>query len=148
MTEDFLELRFLPDAEEFGKLLAQVRVGDFAGAGAAWFGVHRIDAFAESLCSYPLPATEPLTLAGGYGRKKKRDQENLAIVAYPVASRGQIGVQVRIATELQRGDRRSSQAAVQVELLTTYESLRRFANQLRLLAHGEVDSAVLKAERL
>ena len=151
MTEDSLHLCFDPDADGTGKLLARVHVRGFAGTGGAYFSVQQIDKFSESLSTFPLPPIEHPTLAGGYWSrdiKTRLEQEHLAITAYPVGSRGQVGVQVRIATELERGVRPNSQAVAKLELLTTYERLARFAKQLRSLAHGEASEAVLEAEHL
>ena len=151
MTDDSLHLRFDPDTDGTGKLLARVSVRGFTGTGGAYFSVQQIDTFSESLSTFPLPPIEHPTLTGGYWSRDietRLEQEHLAITAYPVGSRGQVGVQVRIATELERGERPNSQQVAKLELLTTYERLARFAKELRSLAHGEANEVILKAEHL
>lgn len=148
---DSLRARFDDDQDGTGKLLVRVSAGGFSGEGGAYFVVGKLEDFAEALSVFPLSNERRPSIAGGFWSKELRgtlDQEHLAIQAYPVGLRGQIGVQVRMATELWGDERPESQNAVRVELLTTYERLARFARELKSLVRGTVEEAVLEGEKM
>jgi hypothetical protein len=145
-------LRFNDDSDGTGKLMARVRFRGFAGEGGAYFDVDELKRFAASIEAFPLPVNPRPTVAGGVWKKDatgELEQELFALAVYPIGLRGQIGVQVRLATELWDGDRNESQsAAVRLELLTTYEALRRFSRELRSLVQGRGEEATLDVEIL
>jgi len=150
MPAAFLALRFIADDDGTGKLVARVSVRGFAGEGGAYFGVDDIERFAAALGEFPIGTDPRPSLAGGFWKKDmsgELDQEHLALVAYPVDSRGHIGVQVRIADEVW-AHRPEECRRLQVEVLTSYESLQKFGNQLLALVRENVEEAVLEDEGL
>lgn len=147
MDRDSLVLRFDPDSDGTGKLLADVRFRGFAGSGSAWFGISELKEFADAIMAFPIPDAVRPSIAGGFWSKEVRghlEQEHLALTVYPIGRRGQLGVQVRLATELWEGDREESQSSVKVELLTSYQQLAEFAQQLLLLVRGQGREAILE----
>jgi hypothetical protein len=151
IDRDALELRFDADTDGTGELLATVRFQGFAGRGGAWFSISQLEEFADAIAVFPIQNEKRPAIAGGFwsnDAQGKLEEEHLAIAVYPVGGRGQVGVLVRLSTELWEGDRTDSQATIKVELLTTYQPLADFAKQLHLLVHGEVETATLFAEVL
>jgi hypothetical protein len=149
MSQESLRLRFDDDHDGTGKLIASVEFGGFAGHGGAYFSVTELEQFAEAMVVYPIPAGQRPAIAGGFWREDgchELEQEHLAIAVYAIGRRGQVGVRVRIATELMQSGRPDSQNVVQVELLTTYEAIALFSRRLRSLVRGEVAEAVLETE--
>jgi hypothetical protein len=151
MERDLLALHFRPDTDGTGKLSATVQFRGFSGQGGAWFNVSELERFATAIEVFPIPGGQRPSIAGGFWKNVasgELEQEHLAITVYPVGGRGQVGVQVRLSTELCEDVRQESQSAVRVELLTTYQSLGQFANALRSLVRGEVEAAVLEVDEL
>jgi hypothetical protein len=99
---------------------------------------------------FPLPRNEKrLSIAGGFWDSARRDelsQEHLGIAVYPVDSRGHIGIQIRMATELLRGERPEFQKIVKLEILTSYEPLARFSRDMLALLHGKKDEALIEGD--
>jgi hypothetical protein len=151
MDRDSLSLRFEADSDGTGKLLASVRFRGFSGHGGAWLDVTALEEFANAVAVYPIPSHKRTAIAGGFWNKDVRgelQQEHLAIAVYGIGNRGQVAVQVRIASELWEGDRPDSQRTVKVELLTTHQRLGDFSRQLRSLIGGETETAILEADVL
>ena len=145
-----IRLRFERDDDGTGELSATAAANGFAGVGAAWFNVDELQNFASRLSDYPLSDPGP-TIAGGFYRDGARpalSQELIGISAYAVGRTGQVGVQVRLATGVWEATRPESRHSVQLELLTTYEHLGRFARQLAAVVVGEAPEAVLEGEKL
>jgi hypothetical protein len=145
---EMIRMTFSSDDDGTGELTVTAGAQGFAGVGSAWFNADDLEAFASRLAEYPLSHPMP-AIAGGWGNEPGvLSQEHVGISTYPVGSKGQIGVQVRLATPELETDSALSRRAVQLEVLTTYERLGRFARQLGAMIRGEVPEAVLEAEHL
>ncbi|HVJ18341.1 MAG TPA: hypothetical protein VM686_23135 [Polyangiaceae bacterium] len=150
-NEGYLRARFYDDGDGSGKLCVHVVVDRFSGEGGAYFGIEELERFAEQIAAYPLPAERRVSLAGGYWSSTepgKLEDEHLGLEVYPVGRRGQIGVRARVATVIASNERSGSQNSAQIELLTTYEPMSRFARELTALVHGRADSALLSGHRM
>jgi hypothetical protein len=151
MSDAFLELRFLDDGDGSGKLLARVSANGFAGHGGAHFSTYEIAKFARAIAEFPLPVDPRPLLAGGFWAKDapiRLDQETLAIVVYPIDHRGHIGVKIRIADESWGHNRPEERRQLQVEIITSYESLRRFSSYLLAIVDGNRTQALLEGDLL
>jgi hypothetical protein len=149
MTRGYLRVRFLRDDDWIGELVADAASDGFSGRSSAWFHRQTIEEFAQALVRYPLANESPPTIAGGYGAPDTSDrleQEHLGITADPLGTRGQIGVQVRLATPLEQGSRPESQCCCRVEIRTTWEPLSRFSRQLLAVLDGSADEALLNGD--
>jgi hypothetical protein len=105
---------------------------------------------AEEFNRYPLNGySEPILLGGFWSKDTSGeiDQEHLAVSAYKTNNTGGVGVQVRVASEIWEGVRPESQFKAVVEIETTYEHLSRFSKQLKALALGQCEEAVLEGGR-
>lgn len=85
-------------------------------------------------------------LEGGFGGDEP--QVHVALTAYPIGSRGQVGIGVDLATELRPGGRPEAQHRVRVELATAYERLRAFAVEVARLPDRNGSVAHIAGERL
>jgi hypothetical protein len=143
-----LRATFDPDTDGTGALTVEVRAGDFAGVGSAWFASAQIAEFAHLLGSlYPLPS-EPVRLQGGYwgeSRPPTLQQPHVDLAFYPIGPLGTIGCRVELATRYEASARAAEQSRVGVELLTSYEPLGQFARSLAAVANGQASEAVLEA---
>jgi hypothetical protein len=147
MAAHYLSLRFHDDGDGTGNLQARAQSRGFAGQGGAYFGVRQIEGFAGSIARYPLASR--CEIRGGFWKKDRSHelkQEHLAVSVYPVGSRGYIGVQVRIATEVSPSTRPESQSVVKLEFITSYERLRKFSKDLISLVHGTAHEATIESE--
>ncbi|GAC1445894.1 MAG: hypothetical protein NVSMB56_00450 [Pyrinomonadaceae bacterium] len=119
--------------------------------GSTWFGNAQLQAFIEELIIFPIPKRKSIQVVGGFYKKDgtgEIDQEHLAISVYPIDSRGHLGVQVRIATELWKDQRPESQQAVKLEIITSYEPLMQFSRKLKALMDGRIEEVILDSELL
>jgi hypothetical protein len=139
-----IRITFDRDDDGTGELTVAARANGFAGVGSAWFSAEELATFASRLTTYPLSEPAP-AIAGGYFGSERGvlSQEHVGISAYPLGRRGEIGVTVRLATPQRETDSPFSHHAVQLELLTTYEHLARFAEEFGALVRGEIAEAVL-----
>ena len=142
-----LSLTLQPDSDGTGELFAKVSANGFSGTGSAWFDCLQLAHFAEELAAaYPLPANKKMQLEGGYWSKSEPliEQLHLGLSFYPIGSTGKVGCQVSLATPCGPDQARpESQATVRVELITSYEQVRVFANALEMLAKGTANEAML-----
>jgi hypothetical protein len=146
-----LWLAFDDDGDGTGQLLATVSYAGFSGRGGAYVSISGIHEFADAISRYPLVVGERPTISGGFWKKdlsRDLEEEHLGISVYPVGPRGLVGVQVRLATEVWEHDRRDAQKCVRLEIPTTYEALRRFAQGLVALVSGRDTEALLEAETI
>lgn len=147
MSDGFLRIRYADDGGFSGELIAHAGSDCFSGIGRAYFNLEEIEKFAAAIVDYPLSNAARPAIAGGYlsatGRRGELKEEHLGITVYPINSRGDIGIQVRMATPTCEGDRPESREAASVELVTTYEPLSRFSRELIAVLHGNTDEAVL-----
>ena len=143
-----LRLTFEADTDGTGELFARVESAGFSGASSAWFDSEHLVEFAKSLAnSYPLQPNEPLRLEGGFWNRTGSgiEQLHLGLAFYPIGSVGHVGCRVSLSTSIHEHDRPESQALVAVELHTSYEELRKFAQSLEMLAQRAVSEAVLES---
>lgn len=146
---DGLVARFESDNDGSGQMTVTARLGDFSGASVAWFDPARIIEWARTLRTYPIPGGQVLTLASGFGRAPENlDQEHVRIDVRAVGHRGQLGVNVHLATPVWPHDPPHSVSEVRLEIPTSYESLRRFAGELETVVQAGDGEARLESERL
>ena len=144
---DRLRLTLTPDDDGTAELHGQVTANGFSGCSSAWFNVSALVDLADTL-QRSFPLSDALELKGGYWGKETGGgltQEHLALRFYPVAGRGVLGCQVRLATSAQEHDRPEMQHLVRVELTTSYQELLQFSAALRNMASGLASEAVLHA---
>jgi hypothetical protein len=149
MRDAHLRLQVASDDDGSAELFADFQVDGFAGQGSAWFNLSEIRDFVAQLCDYPLQGTP--ALVGGYMSRAgppRVEQVHLSIRAYEVGSRGQLGVRLRVADPCPPGDREDATRIAEVEILTSYSNLARFANQLALVVGNTATEAILLEERL
>jgi hypothetical protein len=146
VTGSYLRLRFDDDGDGTGNL-PRAEANGFAGESAAYFGKGQLEDFATALAAFPLVGRP--TVVGGFRDKVvqgRMEQEHLAIECYPFDAKGNLGLRVRMATELWTPSRPESQHMVALEIRTTYESLRYFSRRLQMLVRGETEEARLDGE--
>jgi hypothetical protein len=144
---DSLRLQISLDDDGTAELFACVEANGFSGRSSAWINPDQLSELASNLAR-AFPLKETLEISGGYWSRsapRTLDQEHLALVFYPVAGRGVVGCQVRLASPVQPEERSASQHSVQAELLTSYQDLQQFADALARLATGKAIEAVLHA---
>jgi hypothetical protein len=151
MSRTFLRLTFQNDGDGTGKLSAEAESGGFAGKSGAYFDIARVQNFACAIGELPLPDSDRCVLISGFGSKEipgKLEQEHVGIEMYPIDSRGHIGVQVRLSTEVWPDTRPKSHKAAKFEIVTTYQALADFSRDLSALMSGTANEAVLLGEML
>jgi hypothetical protein len=144
---DSLRLQISFDDDGTAELFARVEASGFSGHGSAWINPDQLSELGSNLAR-AFPLKETLEIAGGYWSRSAPgtlDQEHLALAFYPVAGRGVVGCQVRLASPVQPEERSASRHSVQAELLTSYQALQQFAHALARLAAGKTTEAVLHA---
>lgn len=147
--EDGLVARFSRDDDGTGELAVDVRFRDFSGSSAAWFHEHELLAFTDQLCGFPLAEDDPVRVAGGYWSQERSGElaeEHVSLSVLPSGRRGQLEVTAHVATPSDYG--RLGAVDARVVLPTTYEALRRFAGELRLVVRGQAPEARLDVEEL
>jgi hypothetical protein len=144
-----IRVRLQRDDYGTGELIVVAAANGFSGIGSAWFNLDELEIFASQLTSYPLAEPGP-AIAGGYYSAEAAvlSEELVGVTTYRVGATGQLGMQVRLATGSMGTTRPTSRHSVQLEVLTTYERLGRFAQELRALIRGDVTEAVLEGEEL
>jgi len=144
---DFLAIRWAPEgAEDIGELLATASAQGFAGRSSAYFSAAAVLGFAARLGEDPL-AGDPLELRSGHvSRATDELDEHVGIAVSAVGNLGQVSLSIHLAERWPRqADGRSD---VHLELLTTYERLRRFGAALDGVIRGERAEARLDGEVL
>ena len=144
---DHLRLTLTPDDDGTAELHGEVVAKGFSGRSSAWFNVSAISEFARAL-GKAFPLSDAIELKGGYWGKDTGaglEQEHLALCFYPVAGRGIVGCQVRLATSVQEYDRPGEQHLVRVELTTSYHELQHFSASLLNLANTVAREVILRA---
>ena len=148
MSRGSLRLRFVDDGDRTGELIAHAASDSFSGAGRAYFSINTIEEFATAIAAFPMTDDARPAISGGFGEiNAPLEQEHLGITVYPINSRGYAGVQVRMSTSIQAGDRPESLQSARIEIVTTCEPLARFGRELMAVLHGNIDEAVLLADR-
>ncbi|PBC02053.1 hypothetical protein [Mesorhizobium sp. WSM3860] len=108
-----------------------VERGHFRGHGATYFPVKELGNFLASLQAYPLQRTE-LTL---------KSPGVIAISVFPADGVGHLFVQIEVADDVEARD------LTRVRLRTDYSRLSGFANQLSLMAKGEITEIFLEEDK-
>lgn len=135
-----LTLWFDDDLDGTGELYVEAAANEFSGKGSAYFSKSQIENFANALTAYPLEKENLPEIIGGRG-----GQIHLFMKAYPINGRGDLAIQVKLATELWDGDRTDSQHTVQLEIPTHYQPLADFAKEIKDLLNGMIKQASLKS---
>lgn len=148
MSTAELHLSYRPDDEWHGQLDATVRSGAFSGRGSAWFNRQQLkETFAAALRAFPLSASDPPMIEGGFWRKEQPgtlDQCHLRIHVRPYNSRGTLLVQVDLATECWASPDNDQQQSVTARFLAEYATLGEFASHLEQVLDGKRDEAILR----
>jgi hypothetical protein len=139
-----LSLTFLDDGDGTGELAVNMSFDGWSGTSSASFAKRELLSFAQEILAFPIPAHRSIEIAGGHWQEKVDvlEEELVSLRVRPVGPRGQIGVTTHLATP--SVDRQPRE--VTVEVLTTYEALRRFSTHLTALVAGELTEARLDAE--
>jgi hypothetical protein len=131
-----------------GELRADVRVGEFSGAGHANFNLQTLRDFAQALLKYPFDLGETIEIQGGYWdatEPKRVTDEHLYIGVSPVGVRGNLVATIRLACPYDEPEKSGVRYSVAVELDLNYGSLANFASDLAALLGGEVGEVVVDA---
>ena len=134
-----LTLRIEYEDDSGIELAASAASGAFSGASAAWFSRQKLIEFANRLGStYPIPAGECIEIRGGYaGPRDEDDNEiHLLVALRPINHRGTVGCEIELSSDRFGGGNQSFQQRCHMELWTTYEEIRRFADELSQLLAG------------
>lgn len=136
------------DGDGIGRLTVSASANGFAGRSSAWFDRAAVIAFAQALGAYPLP-DEEIMISGGFGAQNDNPpQEHVGIGVSPVGALGQVGMRVHLATAVWEPSDSGSRHEVSLRVLTTYEHLRRFSEQLVRLVAGDLDLVQICGEAL
>jgi hypothetical protein len=127
------------DLDGTGSLWVEAGSNGFSGKGRAYFAKSQIEDFANALTAYPLKKESLPEIIGGFG-----DQENLLLKVYPINGKGDLAIQVKIATELWNEERLESQHFVQLEICTHYQTIADLSKELKDLINGRINKASLK----
>ena len=143
-----LQVAFWTDEEYAGQITATVKSGQFSARGAAWFDrTHVKSTFLAELRTFPLSATNPPTLEGGFwnkGNPRQLDQCHLRISIKPHDSRGKLLVHVDVSSEVWKTPDADLQNSATVRFRTEYATLDRFAEEFEQVLDGKREFAVLK----
>jgi len=141
-----LRLTLKQDADATGELCAEVQVNGFSGVGSAWFNIADIRDFGRRISrTYPLLPEKTYELQGGYWSREQQgslEHVHLRIRFFPFGTLGQIGCQVKLATQLESASP-APEYAVTVELRTHYEGLQAFGAAIIAMTDGRSNEAVL-----
>jgi hypothetical protein len=140
-----LRLTLQADTDGTGELFVEASSGAFHGASSAWFEMRWLAEFGRILGVYPLPREKPPTLQGGYWREGAIEERHVGLTFRQVDLRGTVGIHIELATPRYEGERPEHQSRAAFEILTDYESLRRFGQALTQLADGRADEACLES---
>ena len=123
-----LVLTFKP---EWSILEASVDHDHFRGHGDAYFRSDEVSEFIASLQAYPLKRAHLVLRSPGL----------INISVFPADGIGHLFVQIEVAEEIE------AHGFARVRLRTDYSRLSRFANQLTLMAKGEVSEIILEEDK-
>ena len=138
---------FDSDEDGTGELFVEANSNNFAGNSSAWFNKTELLDFANALTVYPLAENNLPKLASGFWRsnvKGELKEEHLVISVYPIDGVGNLGVQVKLATQRWSEMCPESQHLVRLEITTNYNALETFSKELVVLINGRVENATLQ----
>jgi hypothetical protein len=142
-----LRLSYRPDDEWHGQLEAIVRAGSFTGRGLAWFDRQSLkEKFVGGLHAFPLDQNHPPMIESGFwskGNPGTLEQCHLRIAIRPFNVRGDLLVQVDLATESWSSPDVDQQQIVTARFMTEYALVDRFASELAQVLDGNRETAVL-----
>ncbi len=141
---NYLKVRFLPEDNYSCGLAGSVRVGDFTGAGEAWFGNAQVEEFLVALEQFSKMLAGTASLAGGFWKDEQLEQTNLSMRFYLVSAGGVIGAKIELGVNPQDGQRKDSISTVQVELQTNPQQLDRFLNEMKIMMKRKDGEAFLE----
>lgn len=146
LTDDGLLVQYAyRDDDETGIVTVEARFGGFSGTSEAWFANAELLNFAHQLRTYPL-GSQQFRVSGGYSSEDGGVDEHVGLAVRAVGLRGLVGVLAHLATPPDHANHGASPSDVRVEVLTSYESLGRFASDLRRLVRADLEEARLDAE--
>jgi hypothetical protein len=128
-----LLLSFDDDDDGLGKIFVTVKSGAFSGKGNAWFNPNTVrQEFVPALLAFPLSATAPPTIEGGFWSKHKQtlDECHIRVVISPYNKVGKLLVKVDLASESPNAPDIDLQHTVTVRFLTEYAAVASFADCL------------------
>jgi hypothetical protein len=140
MSAAELRLSYRLNDERHGQLDAVVTSRAFFGRGSAWFSRDKLkDTFIVALREFPLSASNPPLVEGGFWSKAKPgtlEQCHLRVIVRPHDARGSLLVQVDLATESWGTPDKDQQQCVTARFLTGYADIEAFASQLEQISMG------------
>ncbi|MFN8630652.1 MAG: hypothetical protein U0838_10140 [Chloroflexota bacterium] len=140
---NFVAVRLLPDDADGSWLFVEAFADGFSGHAQCLIGTGQVSAFARELQSFPLPEAGAVLVSGSWPLGAAELQELIRIDARRVGKLGQVGLVVHLATE-----ESPTRREVRLEVLTTYERLRQFADELSRMGRAEYGNARIEAEVL
>jgi len=147
MSASELHVAYQPDDDGTGKIIATVKSGEFSARGAAWFDPIDVKrTFVAVLRSFPLTATTPALIEGGFWSKENPGslaQCHLRIAVKPYDVRGTLLVHVDLSSEVWTTPDADLQNLATIRFTTEYVAVDRFAQELEAVLDGKRDVAVL-----
>lgn len=147
-----LELRYKPENESSGELLAKVQSGKFSGIGSAWLRVEDLRSFVKHSLAFPLDANALPEIFGGHLVGERQILEkHLAIKIEPCGSRGALRVSIELAVPiydshpLWKAENDTLGHSLMTRFLVTYNDLDAFARDFLEVIDGTKDTATLSA---
>lgn len=144
----YIELRWTRAPDDVNRIaVAALSAAGYGGVGEGWINEAPVRVFAERLGDYPMSDVDTPELTTGSGEPL---QVQIGLRVYPIGSRGQLGIDVRLATEPWQWPtmRPEEHEAVQLEVRTTYERAARFGRDLRAVLDGHDAVARIEGEHL
>ncbi|TPM32659.1 hypothetical protein FKO01_00980 [Mesorhizobium sp. B2-3-3] len=123
-----LVLRF---DSEWSVLGVSIERGHFHGHGVAYFPTNDVSEFLALLQAYPIQRSELALKSPGL----------INISVFPADGVGHLFVRIEVAEDIDDRD------FARVRLRTDYARLSRFANQLSLMAKGEITEIILEEDK-
>jgi len=151
MSASELQVAYQADDDGTGKIIATVKSGEFSARGAAWFNPANVKhTFVAALRSFPLTATTPALIEGGFWSKENPGtlgQCHLRIAVRPYDVRGTLLVHVDLSSEVWTTPDADLQNFASIRFTTEYAAVDRFAQEFEAVLDGERDVAVLTGIR-
>lgn len=142
-----LKLRYRPEDEWHGELLATVQSAEFSGRGAAWFGIGQLREFCENMERFPIPEGEGPELRGGFFNDAgdTLDQCHLGVTITPYGHLGRLRVAVELATPVWKSAEQELRHKMYAEFPVNYSDLETFRLSLIGMLDGQRQEALLQA---
>ena len=151
MSGSELQVSYRTDEDWTGQIIATVKSGEFSARGAAWFDrINVKQTFLAALRSFPLTATTPALIEGGFWSKENPGtlaQCHLRIAVKPYDVRGTLLVHVDLSSEIWTTPDADLQNLASIRFTTEYAAVDRFAQEFEAVLDGERDVAVLTGIR-